>query len=127
MDILLSTDGGATWPTTIASATSDTGSFSWTVPNITTSRAKIRVVARDGVGNTGFDSSDNDFKIGTPCYVNCDDSTTPPIANTADFTCFLQAYAAGESYANCDASTTAPVINTAAFTCSLQAYAAGCS
>jgi hypothetical protein len=126
VDIVLSTDGGATWPTTIAAAASDTGSFSWTVPNITTNRAKIRVVARDGLGNTGFDSSDNDFKIGNACYVNCDDSTTPPVANTADFTCFLQAYAAGESYANCDQSTTAPVINTADFTCFLQAYASGC-
>ena len=29
------------------------------------------------------------------CYANCDESTTPPVLNVADFTCFLQKYAAG--------------------------------
>jgi YVTN family beta-propeller protein len=60
------------------------------------------------------------------CYGNCDGSTTAPVLNVADFTCFLQRYAAGESYANCDGSTTAPVLNVADFTCFLQQYAAGC-
>jgi hypothetical protein len=59
-------------------------------------------------------------------YANCDGSTTTPVLNVADFTCFLQRYAAGESYANCDGSTTAPVLNVADFTCFLQSYAAGC-
>ena len=61
-----------------------------------------------------------------PCYANCDSSTTAPVLNVADFTCFLQRYAAGDSYANCDASTTPPVLNVADFTCFLQRYAAGC-
>jgi hypothetical protein len=60
------------------------------------------------------------------CYANCDGSTTTPVLNVADFTCFLQRYAAGESYANCDGSTTTPVLNVADFTCFLQSYAAGC-
>jgi hypothetical protein len=60
------------------------------------------------------------------CYANCDNSTTTPVLNVADFTCFLQRYAAGESYANCDNSTTPPVLNVADFTCFLQQYAAGC-
>lgn len=30
-----------------------------------------------------------------PCYANCDASTNPPVLNVADFTCFLQKYAAG--------------------------------
>jgi len=30
-----------------------------------------------------------------PCYANCDASTTVPILNVADFTCFLQQYASG--------------------------------
>jgi hypothetical protein len=60
------------------------------------------------------------------CYANCDGSTTAPILNVADFTCFLQKYAAGDPYANCDASTTPPVLNVADFTCFLQKYAAGC-
>ena len=60
------------------------------------------------------------------CYANCDNSTQSPILNVADFTCFLQRFAAGESYANCDESTTPPVLNVADFTCFLQSYAAGC-
>jgi hypothetical protein len=60
------------------------------------------------------------------CYPNCDNSTTAPILNVQDFTCFLQRYAAGDSYANCDNSTTAPVLNVQDFTCFLQSYAAGC-
>jgi hypothetical protein len=60
------------------------------------------------------------------CYANCDLSTQPPALNVADFTCFLQAYAAGTPYANCDLSTTPPTLNVADFTCFLQRYAAGC-
>jgi len=63
---------------------------------------------------------------GTGCYANCDGSTTPPVANVADFTCFLQKFAAGDPYANCDGSTTPPTINVADFTCFLQKFAAGC-
>jgi hypothetical protein len=62
-----------------------------------------------------------------PCYANCDGSTTAPILNVADFTCFLQKYAAADPYANCDGSTTPPVLNVADFTCFLQKYAAGCN
>jgi hypothetical protein len=63
---------------------------------------------------------------GGGCYGNCDNSTTPPVLNVADFTCFLQRYAAGDTYANCDNSTTPPTLNVADFTCFLQRYAAGC-
>jgi hypothetical protein len=74
--------------------------------------------------------------VNCACYANCDGSTTPPVVNTGDFTCFLQQYsaavvlpAAGQQthYANCDASTTFPMVNTADFTCFLQKYAAGCT
>ncbi len=60
------------------------------------------------------------------CYANCDGSTTAPVLNIADFTCFLNRFAAEESYANCDQSTTPPVLNVADFTCFLQRFAAGC-
>jgi hypothetical protein len=60
------------------------------------------------------------------CYPNCDNSTTSPILNVQDFTCFLQRYAAGDTYANCDNSTQAPTLNVQDFTCFLQSYAAGC-
>jgi hypothetical protein len=61
-----------------------------------------------------------------PCYANCDGSTTAPVLNVGDFTCFLQKYAANDPYANCDGSTTPPVLNVGDFTCFLQKYAAGC-
>ena len=61
------------------------------------------------------------------CYANCDGSTTAPILNVNDFTCFLNRYAAADSYANCDGSTTAPVLNVNDFTCFLNRYAAGCT
>jgi hypothetical protein len=73
---------------------------------------------------------------GGGCYGNCDGSTTPPVVNTGDFTCFLQQYSAGVGlaagqqqthYANCDGSTVFPQVNTGDFTCFLQKYAAGCT
>ena len=69
---------------------------------------------------------------GTPgspaaCYANCDASTTPPVLNVADFTCFLNQFASGHTYANCDGSTTPPTLNVGDFTCFLNAFAAGCS
>jgi probable HAF family extracellular repeat protein len=61
------------------------------------------------------------------CYANCDASTTAPLLNIADFTCFLNRFATGDSRANCDGSTAAPVLNIADFTCFLNRFAAGCS
>jgi DNA-binding beta-propeller fold protein YncE len=61
------------------------------------------------------------------CYANCDGSTTPPVLNVQDFSCFLNAFASGESYANCDGSTTEPVLNVQDFSCFLNAFAAGCT
>jgi hypothetical protein len=63
---------------------------------------------------------------GPACYANCDGSTTPPILNVADFTCFLTKFAALDPYANCDGSTIPPVHNVADFTCFLTKFAAGC-
>jgi cytochrome c len=59
-------------------------------------------------------------------YANCDASTAAPVLNVADFTCFLQRFAAGDGYANCDQSTNPPVLNVADFTCFLQRFASGC-
>jgi hypothetical protein len=69
---------------------------------------------------------DISFVQGGACYANCDASTTAPVLNVADFTCFLQKYAGSDPYANCDGSTTAPALNVADFTCFLQKFAAGC-
>jgi len=64
---------------------------------------------------------------GPACYPNCDASTALPCLNIADFGCFLNRFAAGDTYANCDASTTIPVLNVQDFGCFLNAFAAGCS
>jgi hypothetical protein len=59
------------------------------------------------------------------CYANCDESTAPPVLNVADFSCFLQRYAAGDPYANCDPGAPPP-LNVADFVCFLFRYAQGC-
>jgi hypothetical protein len=61
------------------------------------------------------------------CYANCDASTVPPVLNVADFGCFLNRFAAGDSDANCDSSTAPPVLNVNDFACFLNRFAAGCS
>jgi Immune inhibitor A-like, MAM domain len=79
---------------------------------------------------TNFWVDDVAIDIGgtTPtCYPNCDHSTTQPCLNVGDFSCFLNAFASGDSYANCDNSTTAPVLNVGDFSCFLNAFAGGCS
>lgn len=86
VDLLLSTDGGATWPTTIAAATADDGEFVWTVPDVHTTQARIRVVARDASGNTGSDDSPADFTIdGTRpgCPADLDGDASVGIADLA--------------------------------------------
>jgi hypothetical protein len=64
--------------------------------------------------------------LARPCYANCDRSTTPPILNVEDFTCFINAFASGDCYANCDGSTTEPVLNVEDFTCFINRFAHGC-
>ena len=63
IDIYLSTDGGATFPTTIATGEANDGTFTWTVPHLATTHARAKVIAHDADGNTGEDASDADFTI----------------------------------------------------------------
>ncbi|MBK7121850.1 MAG: T9SS type A sorting domain-containing protein [Chitinophagaceae bacterium] len=58
--ITLSTDGGLTYPTELLASTPNDGTQSVTMPNITTSTARIRVEA---VGNVFFDISNANFSI----------------------------------------------------------------
>lgn len=102
VDILLSTDGGATFPTTIAAATAPDGTHSWTVPDIYTQQGRIRIVARDGVGNTGWDESPADFAInGTPppCAADFDGNGE---ADVSDIFAYLSAWFAQEASADVD-------------------------
>lgn len=61
------------------------------------------------------------------CYANCDQSTTAPVLNVADFACFLNQFADGRWEANCDNSITAPYLNVQDFVCFLNHFAAGCA
>ncbi|NNC85563.1 MAG: T9SS type A sorting domain-containing protein [Bacteroidia bacterium] len=60
VDILLSTDGGLTYTDTLAVAVPNNGSYSVTVPNVSTTTARIMII---GSGRSFFDISDNDFSI----------------------------------------------------------------
>jgi hypothetical protein len=61
------------------------------------------------------------------CYANCDDSTTAPILNVADFICFVNRFGSGDNYANCDQSMVPPVLNVLDFQCFLNKFQSGCS
>jgi hypothetical protein len=62
VNILLSTDGGMTFPTVLASNTANDGSQNVTIPTVNTTTARIKVAA---AGNIYFDISNADFTIST--------------------------------------------------------------
>ncbi len=63
VNIRLSTDGGLTYPVTLASGVPNDGSFYVLVPNILTSKARVRI---DAAENVFFDLSNANFKIQQP-------------------------------------------------------------
>jgi hypothetical protein len=66
IDILLSTDGGATYPHTIATGEVNDGVYSWLVDVGATTQARVKVIAHDAGANSGEDASDADFEIYDP-------------------------------------------------------------
>jgi hypothetical protein len=66
------------------------------------------------------------YKIVEACYANCDGSTTAPVLNMSDYTCFFDRFATGSASANCDASTTMPTLNIFDYICFSNRFAAGC-
>lgn len=71
--ILLSSDGGLTFPVVIAASTSNDGSFTYNFPCTVNSSARIKIEA---VGNIFFDVSDGNFSYG--------DETKPTFTVPAD-------------------------------------------
>jgi hypothetical protein len=78
-----------------------------------------------GAGSPPVDIGAFEFQ-GQTCYANCDQSTTAPILNIDDFTCFINRYAMGHPLANCDGSTTEPILDVNDFACFIEAFMAGC-
>lgn len=70
VDILLSTDGGNTFPIVLASNTPNDGSQTITVPSAPTTTARVKVAAS---GNIFFDISNADFTIANTGCLFCDD------------------------------------------------------
>ncbi len=62
IDLEYSANGGATW-TSIVAGIADTGSYSWEIPDVTTSEALVRVWAHCTGGTTASDTSDAYFDL----------------------------------------------------------------
>jgi choice-of-anchor B domain-containing protein len=138
----VSANGGTNW-TTVSSVGPVTGGWeraSFRVADFITPTAQVRFRFSITNGDTSTtEAGIDDFvlfsPVCAPCYANCDYSTTPPILNVDDFTCFINEFAMASSlphanqvthYANCDSSTTAPVLNVDDFTCFINSFALGC-
>ncbi len=67
VNIYLSTDGGNTFPITIATNVPNNGSYTCTVPNNQTNTARVWV---EGAGNIFFDINNKDFAITAPVGIN---------------------------------------------------------
>lgn len=65
--VAVSYDGGATFPTTVATGQAALGSVNWAVPNVTSSQVRVRITPVDADGNTGPDLSDANFRISGTC------------------------------------------------------------
>ena len=66
VNIFLSTDGGLSYPYTIATGEPHDGYYTWTVPCMVSSRCRIMVEVDDGEGNTAQHVTGGDFSIGEP-------------------------------------------------------------
>ncbi|GJM20012.1 MAG: hypothetical protein DHS20C14_22250 [Phycisphaeraceae bacterium] len=103
VDIELSLNAGGSWQA-IALGEPDDGSYTWTVPDVFSADALVRVTVRDADSNTGSDVSDTVFTInGAPaCFADCDGSGG---LNIDDVDCFVAAFVAGDlAGADCDGS-----------------------
>jgi hypothetical protein len=63
VDIRLSTDGGLTYPTLIATGEANDGVYDWTAAGGPSDSCMVKVVAHDAAGNLGEDVSDELFQL----------------------------------------------------------------
>lgn len=122
-DFLLSTDGGDTFPIVMATGLgANDGSYYWTVPNLSTTQAVVRVVVHDADGNTGYDDTDAPFTIngdpGCPADRNDDDEL-----NFFDIADFLADFDAQDESADIVHDWVFNFFDIAAY---LQMFAEGC-
>lgn len=106
IDIQLSTDGGQTFPITIASGIENVGYHFWQVPNdINTAHGRVRVVAYDADGNSGYQSSETDIVIGNPDTPGAPgDATGDGVVNVEDLLAVIGAWGSCPAPpADCDA------------------------
>ncbi len=66
--------GGSTWEL-VDSATGNTGTYSWTVPDETSSSCKVKVYAYDAMGNAGDDESSTFTITGTGTIYNLSEAS----------------------------------------------------
>lgn len=121
-DLLLSTDGGASFPTVIdAGFDASAGSFAWNAPDVGTSDARLRLVIRDADGDESFDVSDVSFTItGNSCTA---DLTGDGVLDFFDVSAFLDAFGSMDPVADLTGEGVFDFFDVSAF---LSAFSAGC-
>ena len=82
--LFYTTDGGVNW-NSIANGLANSGSYSWTVPNVPSANVRVMVLAFDGTGASGSDLSDRTFSIAagcaTPATPDLQSISVPPSGN----------------------------------------------
>ncbi len=114
VNILLSTDGGLTYPTTLLANTANDGTATVTAPNTATTTARVMVEA---VGNYFFDISNANFTItaGAVCDVPTNVTVSSITTTTASVNWTASATASGGyTVTTSPASTTQTVSGTSA-------------
>lgn len=104
VNILLSTDGGNTFPYTLATNTPNDGSESITIPNVpNTAAARIKIVAELSPVAEFFDVSDNNFTITSTCnaynsYIVPSTAVSASVGSPSSNLNMVAPSAAGNSY-----------------------------
>ena len=121
-DLLLSTDGGASFPTTLLEGfDASTGLVSWTAPDVGSTDARLRLVIRDSDGNESFDDSDLSFTItGNACSADLNDDG---ILDFFDISAYLSAFSSMDPFADLTDDGAFDFFDISAF---LTAFSAGC-